>query len=507
MVALLLMIGLMIAFLFSSAIANIIFRWTETEEYSHGFIAFGVALIYLFHRRADFFRTQGQSSWLAVPLIAAGGALSFLGELGATFFLSQYGLILVLAGLSLALYGRRGFRLASPALMLLFVVVPVPYFLESLATARLQLLSTQAGVGLLHLAGISAYADGNMVDLGSYQLDVVEACAGLRYLFPLTGLAVIVAFLYKGAVWQRGLIILSAPPIAILMNIIRIAMIGMLVDFSGIAAAKGFVHLFEGWVIFMLCALLLLLEVAILNRLAHRRLAWHDLFLLPVVSAPVAGEVAGVMRLSRPLAGVVIALLLATPAVGFVRYRPPILPDHPPLLLFTTEIGDWRGRNVPLSKMETNFLGSPDYVNINYERSSEDYLNLFIAYYADQSQGISPHSPQVCLPGSGWVITGLSQISVRASGRELMVNRAVIEKGTDKQIVYYVFYQRGRWMTSEYRVKLALFQDALMRNRTDGALIRINAPVVSGRTEAQTDQMMQAFLGQALGPVVTFIPG
>lgn len=502
MIGLILIIAL-VAFLFWDAIINIGGRWLSSEEYSHGFIALGVTIVYLVRRRGGLMAASGRSSWLALPLVVIGSALALLGELGATFFLSQYGLVILLAGLVLALSGRAGLGIAAPALLLLLVVVPIPYFLEAQATSGLQLLSTRAGVGLLHMLAIPAFADGNIVDLGDFQLDVVEACSGLRYLFPLTGLAVIVAFLYRGSPWQRAVIVLSAPPIAIGMNIVRIGMIGVLVQHRGIEAAQGFIHGFEGWVIFLVCSLILLCEIAAMNLVARPRRDWADIFGLDDPD-PIPARRGG-RRARGPLLAAIGVMLAASPAVAALRYRTPIVPARPSLLLFPLQIGAWRGESLPLTRGELGFLGNPDYINANFGRGG-DQLNLFIAFYDQQTQGVSPHSPRVCLPGSGWIITALETRSIPIAGQQRPINRAIIEAGAARQIVYYAFYQRGRWMTGEYKVKLALLEDSLFDNRTDGALIRLNAPILPGRTEQQTDAAVIDFLNNAMAPVARFVP-
>ena len=111
--------------------------------------------------------------------------------------------------------------------------------------------------------GISVYLEGNVIDLGSYKLQVVEACSGLRYLFPLVSLSFIAAYIYHGAFWKKAIIFLSSIPITVLMNSFRIGVIGVLVEYGGPGQAEGFLHDFEGWIIFMACIAILVLEMAI----------------------------------------------------------------------------------------------------------------------------------------------------------------------------------------------------------------------------------------------------
>ncbi len=110
------------------------------------------------------------------------------------------------------------------------------------------------------LLGISVYLEGNVIDLGSYKLEVAEACSGLRYLFPLMSVGAIMAYLINGKAWARVVVFASTIPIAILMNSFRIGVIGVLVDRYGTEQATGILHFFEGWVVFMICLALLTLE-------------------------------------------------------------------------------------------------------------------------------------------------------------------------------------------------------------------------------------------------------
>ena len=97
------------------------------------------------------------------------------------------------------------------------------------------------------------FLDGNVIDLGVYKLMVAEACSGLRYLFPIMSFTYVFAVLYRGPRWHKAVLLLSAVPIAVLMNSFRIGVIGILVDRYGIAQAEGFLHVFEGWVVFLTC--------------------------------------------------------------------------------------------------------------------------------------------------------------------------------------------------------------------------------------------------------------
>ena len=147
-------------------------------------------------------------------------------------------------------------------------------------------------MGCLQLVGVTAFRDGNVIDLGPVQLQVVEACSGIRYLLPLTSLALLCAYLFKDQMWKRVVLVLSSIPISIVVNGFRIGMIGVLVEWYGQGAAEGFYHLFEGWVLFMASLGLLILEMLVLAKIGTRgdrssffdRFTWTDRSPLPSTS-------------------------------------------------------------------------------------------------------------------------------------------------------------------------------------------------------------------------------
>ena len=119
----------------------------------------------------------------------------------------------------------------------------------------------------MQLAGVPVYLDGNIIDLGVYKLQVAEACSGLRYLFPILSFSYLFAILYRGPLWHKAVLLLSAAPLTVLMNSFRIGVIGVLVNAYGIEQAEGFLHFFEGWVIFVACIAILFVMAVALQRL------------------------------------------------------------------------------------------------------------------------------------------------------------------------------------------------------------------------------------------------
>jgi EpsI family protein len=148
-----------------------------------------------------------------------------------------------------------------------------------------------------------------------------------------------------------------------------------------------------------------------------------------------------------------------------------------PLANFPSQIGEWQsGGEEPLDDDVLQVLGVDEYVNRTYVDRAGLPLNLYIGYYASQRQGSTIHSPQNCLPGSGWQPVEASRIQLTAGGRTFPVNRYVIEKSLRRQVVYYWYQGRGRIVANDYANKFWLMLDAARLHRTNGSLVRIVVP-------------------------------
>jgi EpsI family protein len=147
------------------------------------------------------------------------------------------------------------------------------------------------------------------------------------------------------------------------------------------------------------------------------------------------------------------------------------------LTTFPRSIGSWTSAGeVPLDDSVIRVLGVDDYVSRTYLNASGEPANLYVGYYASQRQGDTIHSPQNCLPGAGWQPVESARTSLVVDGATLPVNRYVIEKGPERQVVLYWYQGRGRVVANEYANKLWLMVDAARLRRTNGSLVRIIAP-------------------------------
>jgi exosortase D (VPLPA-CTERM-specific) len=497
------LIALLLGFFgFSGALFELIRRWSTQEEYSHGFLIPLVAAWLLWTRRGALIASIGRPAWTGPVLILLAMAMHVMGELSAIFILSQLAYVVTLLGIVLAIGGFSLLRVAFVPIIFLLFSIPLPYFIDAHLSLQLQLISSQLGVSFIRLFQIPVYLDGNIIDLGTYKLQVVDACSGLRYLFPLLSLGFLAAYLFHAPIWQRATVLLSCIPITIAMNGFRIGIVGVTVDHWGPKMADGVLHFFEGWIIFVACAFLLTAEIYLLARLSHRR--FFEAFYAPMTAGSSTELEPGTT--GRMPITVCLLLMSTTVLMGtLISNRSEIIPERDHFTTFPTILGEWHGRVALLDPQVEHGLALDDYILSDYSKPDGKAVNLYVAYYASQRKGESPHSPLVCIPGDGWSITRFERTNYDL-GTEHPLNRAIIERNGSKQIVYYWYDERGRKIASEYWSKWYLLADAITKNRSDGALVRIITPVFPGEVERDADSRLQLFMKTLLPNLVGYLP-
>ncbi|MCC7463802.1 MAG: VPLPA-CTERM-specific exosortase XrtD [Gammaproteobacteria bacterium] len=483
----------------------------ERPEYSHGLIIPFIAAFLAWQHRDWLERQPYSGSWWGVVLLIASVLLNVVGQLASMYLLQRYAALLAFYGLVLALLGGRVFRRLWVALLILLFLIPLPDALYGSLSTKLQLISSSIGVGVIRLFGISVFLEGNVIDLGTMQLQVAEACSGLRYLFPLMTLGFIAAYFFKAAFWKRLIVFLSSIPITVAMNSLRIGLIGVTVEYWGRGMAEGVLHDFEGWVVFMASAALMLLEIVLLSRLGRDRRPWRQVF--GVELPPPVPKGVRVETRTLPLSfHVSVGVLLAAAALAqILPQRGERIPARQPLIDYPMTLAGYLGTREPIDAIYLETLRLDDYLLADYAGTRADAMpvNLYVAWYDSQRTGHVTHSPAACLPAGGWAIERMVQASlpeVRIAGHAVRVNRAIIRRGESRQLVYYFFKQRRHVLTGEYAINAYLFWDALTRNRTDGALIRFVTPLARGEPEAAADARLTVFARTALAELGPYVP-
>lgn len=497
---------------FWAGIDELLEAW-QLPEYSHGpLIPILSGLLFL--RQLKTFpvndgpvhdRFPGVIILVVAVLLGAGGRLIGIDDIVA------YALILWVGAMLLISFGWATGKHFWPPVVHLVFMLPLPGALYYAVSTYLQGVSSELGVYFVQMLGIPVYLEGNIIDLGVYKLHVAEACSGLRYLFPILSFSYIFAVLYQGPMWHKTVLLLSAVPITIFMNSVRIAIAGVIVNFYGLEHVAGFSHFFEGWVIFMACVLILF------------GLAWLLVWLRPDRIGLVEAldlETEGLwtqakrLRFVRPSSAMIFAGLLLVALVAIWESMPKretVEVSREPFLLFPAEVGEWhRGPHSQLDPATENVLAADDYLSVYLTQKGQAApVDLFMAWYKNQDSG-GVHSPEVCLPGGGWEIAKLEQIESpvkNSAGESFTLNRAIIQKGVNRMLVYYWYEQLGTRTSSMYEAKLQLMLGKFLYGRNDSAIIRLVTAIGPDDGEAGAEMRLKDGLAAVLKPLPRFIPG
>ena len=185
----------------------------------------------------------------------------------------------------------------------------------------------------------------------------------------------------------------------------------------------------------------------------------------------------------------VVILLAFAAALLETRDRNEIIPPHLELSSFPLFLPPWQGIDLTLSRGELEVLGPGQFLLRDYiDANDRSVVNLFVAYFPSQRSADTIHSPKNCIPGSGWapISSGYFPI-VRLDGSTMVVNRYIVAKGTDRDLVFYWYQAHSRVTANEYYAKILLVTDAVRLNRTDGSLVRVVVPISrAGENAAQS---------------------
>lgn len=267
--------GLWIVVLFGPVIWIMFREYAQDESMGHGFFVPLVAGYIIWQRRDALDETRATPHWSGWVLVVCGFLLLMLGTFGAEFALMRGGLLLTIYGVVLAACGVTVFRMLAFPLLLLLFMIRIPQFIYGQITFPLQILASQFAETSLSALGIPVLREGNVLELASQKLNVVEACSGIRSLLSLGFLGLVYGYFFESKMWIRVVLVLATLPIAIVANGLRVTITGILSEVNK-EYAEGLFHMMEGWVIFMvaLLALLILHQVLIrVARLANRKKA------------------------------------------------------------------------------------------------------------------------------------------------------------------------------------------------------------------------------------------
>ncbi len=438
----------------------------NNEDYWVGFLLPGVSAFLVYRRWPQVRRLFGQPSWLGLVIIALGFFLYLFGELLGSLYLPSLSFIVILTGLVYLVGGRGLFRCLSFPLFLLVLMIPYEGPLLGNLTLRLQLVSTQLAAGILDLLGFPVLRQGNVLDLGSRQLDVVAACSGLRYIVNLLIMGAIFCYFFQRRYWKITVLLFSLIPYAILGNAIRLATIGVFPIFE-----SGWWHSSIGLTIFLVGFDYLRLINWILNHLR------------PEVPRPSMEEAIpephGLIPKAQPALRIyLIAALSITFIGGFLVHWVPqatAVPLIQSLDNFPRKIGPWEGKSMVISGPELKILNPDNYLYVDYLNPNHGSVSLWLVHYGNMVRSKFLHPPASCLQGGGGIF---KETGVLEKDSRHPINYIIYQDRGITYLVYYWVIVRGEWVSTDSpHNRLIVLFEGLQRRRNDGILVRLITPI------------------------------
>lgn len=249
---------------FGSTLVELSQAWNN-PTYSHGWLVPLFAAFLLWMRRDQFEADKAQPSFWGLLLLAAGLALWLVGTYWHYVWLGPISFIPCVAGVVLIFGGWAGWKWAWPSVMFLAFMVPLPFRLANALSGPLQRLATVCSTFVMQCLGLPALAEGNVILLNDHQIGIVEACSGLRMLVVFFALSTAVVLVINRHWVDRVILLVSAVPIALIANIARVTITGIMYEMDQSDAAFHFYHDLAGWLMMPLALGLLWAELALLN--------------------------------------------------------------------------------------------------------------------------------------------------------------------------------------------------------------------------------------------------
>jgi len=477
-------------------------EWFAHAEYGHGVLMPPVAAWMVWQRRSQLKalrRTGRASPWLelsAALALVPLGVLLLLGELRLSWFLKPFAFVGALAACIVILYSWDGLKALLAPLFVLCLMCPIPWRVVVGITLPLKRCATVLATGLADLSGLDASLEGNLIHVpGISSLQVVDQCSGVNSLVSLVSVALLGCLFWRRPWPLKAAIVGSCAPIAVLVNSLRIWLTALLSVHVSPAAAQGFFHFFEGFLLFGVGALALLGWARVLGAV------------VPARPARAADEPTAPIRSDRPLlrgvAAVFAVIALAATAYGAERMRSRLGAATDAAAVnrmgaaFATlplEVGEYRGERRAWDEATVRASGADAYGSVRYVDSEQRVYELFVGGALRNDQNF--HAPNVCMPSAGWETIATGEVASRAGGAPETVpemRRLLLQRGNERMLAYYWFQAGDRLASSEWAVRGYRLLDLLRGHELSPTLIiSIYVPVHEDLPAA--DDAAQRFL-------------
>jgi exosortase len=264
---------LLILWLYASTLLHLVTQWWRDPNFSHGFFVPLFSVFLLWQEQDRLARIVPRPSWSGLAIVAAALCILLIGQMGAELFLARMSLLILVAGLIMLFAGWPFLRAVAFPLAFLLLMIPIPSILFNHITFPLQIQASKVSAFVLSICRVPTLLQGNVIELPSKQLEVAEACSGIRSLMSLITLSIIYGYLMEKRLWVRWVLAIASAPIAIAANSVRIIGTGLIVYYWNADKAEGFFHASWGWITFVVSLIMLYGLHALIRVILHEPLS------------------------------------------------------------------------------------------------------------------------------------------------------------------------------------------------------------------------------------------
>jgi exosortase D (VPLPA-CTERM-specific) len=484
---------------------GIVNTWATNDDYSYGYLIPFISAYLFWDMRHKLNNLAFKPAWAFLPLLLIFVGLSLYGVLGSSGNIARPAVPLVFILLITFCFGIETLKRFALPLGFLIFLVPLPAILDRTIGVFLKSISSKLGGYIIQLSGLSVHVSGNIIDLGVTQLQVVDACSGLRFVFPLLALGVIYAYLFEKMAWKRVVCVVATVPIAIFTNVLRIASTGILTHFFGPKMAEGFFHDFSGWIIFMVAFFFLFILSQLLKLVPQPQSAT----LPPKTTVTATSPSPDAMRSITPALLTSLTILMITGALTLTTSALPPVKLKGGIAAFPLAINKWFGKPQFIDQAMINASGAQEAFQAFYRKGQDERVSLYIGYRGAsflENENFF-HSPTVCLPSSGWksLEESTHQIKNVDSFGKLEVTKMIIEQMGVKQLVYFWFQTKDKATHDKNINRFHLAIHALKRDNTHDLFIRTITPIASGEALTDAEDRMDAFIREMMVSLNLFL--
>lgn len=477
--------------------------WTTNDDYSYGILIPFISLYFFWDKREYFKGIEIKSNWFIIPLLFLFILLSIYGVLGSSGHISRPVLPVLIVLFAIFCFGWDFFKKFSLPLCFLIFMIPLPTSLDLTVGVFLKSVSSELGGAFLRGLGYSVHVSGNVIDLGVTKLQVVDACSGLRFLFPLMALGVIYAAFFERVTWKRVVCVLATIPIAVFTNVLRIGIAGILTYRYGSVMAEGFFHDFQGLAIFMAAFIFLFIFGRFLRLFPQRKSVYHGKDIID--DATKTGGNKG--NITAFITSIVLLII-----VGVLTLNTQALP---PIKIkggiegFPLSIRGWDGRTQEVEAEIIDASGAEEAFSGVYMNQAKENVSLYMGYRSTAFlENVNFfHSPTVCLPSSGWKT--LKKTKRMIADVPLFGDLPVVEMQMESMgqinLIYFWFQTKNRVSENKNINRFHLALHAIQKDNTHDLFIRPITAIAKGESIEDARLRMDSFVRAMMGTLLVYL--